>query len=144
MIPSSSTVPTNSITNQVPQPQVRQPPKQSSFNLFGLPSNISNVQPVNPPLINTVPQQQNIFELGSSATTTNVAPPSNSLFGFPQQQHQQSSNPNPSAQYNQRLSNKNTSPSFGYSVPPSAPTRPSLSNSFTGLFGQPYVSLNQK
>ena len=68
----------------------------------------------------------------------------NTLFGLPQQQHQQFSNPNPSVQYNHRLSNKNTAPSFGYSAPPSAPTPPSFSNSSTSLFGQPYASLNQQ
>ena len=108
------------------------------------------MEPVNPPLINTAPQQSP-FEIGSSATITNVVPTNtnvvptfNNLFGLPQQQHQQFSNPNPSAQYNQRLSNKNPAPSFGYSVPPSAPTPPSLSNSFTSQFGQRYASLNQQ
>jgi hypothetical protein len=101
------------------------------------------MQPVNPPLINTTPQQS-IFEIGSSAPITNVVPTFNNLFGLPQQQHQQFSNPNPSAQYNQRLSNKNPAPSFGYSVPPSAPNPPSLSNSFTSQFGQRYASLNQQ
>jgi hypothetical protein len=57
------------------------------------------MQPVNPPLINTAPQQS-IFEIGSSAPITNVVPTFNNLFGLPQQQHQQFSNPNPSAQYN--------------------------------------------
>ncbi len=150
MIPSSSTVPENSLTNQVPQLQVKQAQKQSSFNLFGPPSSLSNVQPVNPPLINTAPQQ-NTFEIGSSATITNVVPTNtnvvptfNNLFGLPQQQHQQFSNPNPSVQYNHRLSNKNTAPSFGYSAPPSTPTPPSLSNYSTSLFGQRYASLNQQ